>query len=165
MNTAPEALPQGRLQGREVLQQTVRLALQHAARQGWRELLLCDADFADWPLGEHEVAQSLQDWARAGRRCTLLALDYRSVQRLHPRFVRWRQTWDHIIECRLCRGSDAQSFPSVLWSPQWAMQRIDVERDVLVCDAAPQRLLELRQLLEEYRRQGTPGFPASVLGL
>jgi len=165
MSNAAESLPQGRLQGRAAFQCTVRLALRVAARQGWEELILCDADFADWPLGAQEVAQALHDWARAGRRFTMLALDYRSVQRLHPRFVHWRQRWDHLIDCRLCRGNDALSFPSGVWSPHWVMQRIDVERDVVICDAGAERRVSLRQQLDEWRRDSVPGLAASVLGL
>ena len=50
-STAPE-LPQGRFEGRDAFRQNVRDALACAARQGWRELILSDADFHDWPLGE-----------------------------------------------------------------------------------------------------------------
>jgi hypothetical protein len=54
------ALPSGRFAGRDAFQQLVRDALAAAAREGWREIILCDADFGDWPLGERSVAQSLQ---------------------------------------------------------------------------------------------------------
>lgn len=159
------ALPQGRLQGRSVFAQTVRDALQAAAREGWNELIFCDANFADWPLGERAVADALQAWSRGGRRFVMLAMDYSGLPRQHARFVKWRQTWDHIIECRVCRAADALAFPSMLWSPAWVMQRIDVERDVLVCDREAARRVTLRQLLDECRRDSSPGFPASVLGL
>lgn len=161
----PSALPQGRLNGRSVFVQAVRDALQTAAREGWKELILCDAHYADWPLGERAVVESLQAWARSGRRFTMLATDYSGLPRLHPRFVTWRQTWDHIIECRSCRCSDVLAFPSALWSPAWVLQRLDIERDVLVCDSAAPRRVDLRQVLDEWRRDSTPAFPASVLGL
>jgi len=161
----PHPLPQGRLNGRSVFVQAVRDALQAAAREGWNELILCDANYADWPLGERAVVESLQAWSRGGRRLHMLSMDYSGVTRQHARFVQWRQTWDHIIECRVCRGSDALAFPSALWTPAWVMQRIDVERDVLLCDSAASRRVALRQMLDEWRRDSSPGFPASVLGL
>ncbi len=161
----PVMLPQGRLQGRSAFVQTVREALLAAAQQGWNELIFCDANFADWPLGERAVAEALQAWSRGGRRFVMLSMDYSGLPRQHARFVNWRRTWDHIIDCRVCRASDALAFPSVLWSPAWVMQRIDVERDVLVCDSDAARRVTLRQLLDECRRDSTPGFPASVLGL
>lgn len=162
---AAGVLPQGRLQGRTVFVQAVRDALHAAAREGWKELILCDASYADWPLGERAVVESLQAWARGGRRFVMLAMDYSGLPRQHARFVDWRRTWDHIIECRVCRSGDALAFPSVLWSPAWVMQRIDTERDVLVCDSEAARRVNLRQQLDEYRRDSAPGFPASVLGL
>lgn len=158
-------LPQGRLQGRSTFVQSVRDALQTAAREGWKELILCDANFADWPLGERAVAESLSAWSRGGRRLLMLAMDYSVLPRQHARFVQWRQTWDHIIECRVCRSGDPLAFPSALWTPAWVMQRIDTERDVLVCDSDAAWRVNLRQLLDEWRRDSTPGFPASVLGL
>lgn len=159
------SLPQGRFSGRTTFVQTIRDALQAAAREGWQELVLCDADFADWPLGERAVVESLQAWARSGRHFRMLATDYTALQRDKARFVVWRRTWDHIIECRLSRDTDALAFPSVILGPAWAMQRIDRERDVMVCDSAPARRVALRQTVDECRRQSTPGFPASVLGL
>lgn len=158
-------LPQGRLSGRTDFAQAVRDALAAAARLGWQELILCDANFADWPLGERAVVESLQSWSRRGRRFVMLAGDFSSVRKQHPRFVTWRQTWDHIIECRTGRDVNLIDYPSVLWSPDWVMQRIDVERDVVICDSAPTRRVELRQLLDECQRNSAPGFPASVLGL
>ena len=162
---APAGLPQGRLQGRSVFQQAVRDALLQAAHEGWNEIIVSDANFADWPLGERAVVEALQAWSRGGRRFVMLAMDYRGVSRLHPRFVKWRQTWDHIIECRVSRASDALAFPSVFWSPAWVMQRIDAEHDVLLCDHEAVRRVALRQLLDECRRDSSAGFPASVLGL
>ncbi|MFN7444148.1 MAG: hypothetical protein ACK5RC_03070 [Curvibacter sp.] len=161
----PTALPQGRLQGRTAFQQAVRDALLTAGREGWREIIVCDASFADWPLGERAVAKALQDWSRSGRRFVMMAMGYEGLPRWHARFVIWRQTWDHIIECRTCRGSDASSFPSVFWGPSWVMQRVDTKQDVLLCDHQAARRVALRQLLDECHRDSSPGFPASVLGL
>ena len=42
-------------------------------------MVLCDATFEDWPLGERAVAESLQAWSRTGRRMTLLARGYELV--------------------------------------------------------------------------------------
>lgn len=161
----PAALPSGRFAGREAFAQSVRDALACAAREGWREIILSDATFADWPLYERAVVESLQAWARSGRHLLMLATRFDEVQRHQPRFVAWRQAWDHIIECRQCRDADPQDFPSALWSPAWVMQRHDLVRSVFVCDTDAARRLALRQTLEEWRRRGSPGFPASTLGL
>ena len=56
---AAHALPTGRFAGRKAFQQLVRDALACAAREGWREIILSDPNFEDWPLGERAVAESL----------------------------------------------------------------------------------------------------------
>ena len=159
------SLPQGRMQGHGALMQAVRDAFRLAAQKEWREMILCDKDFSDWPLGEREVVESLQAWATKGRRFAMLAMDYAEMPRRHARFVRWRQIWGHIIDCRVCATRDPQTFPSVLWTPSWVMQRIDPVHDVLVCDSEAARRVGLRQELDERWRNSGPGFSASVLGL
>ncbi len=158
-------LPSGRFSGREQFQQLVRDALACAAREGWREIILSDADFGDWPLGERAVAQSLQDWSSSGRKCILLAKGYGEVQRRHARFVTWRRTWSHIIEARACTAADALDFPSAIWSPGWVMQRLDTERCNGYSGGEPERRLTLRESLGEWLSQSSPSFPAVTLGL
>lgn len=159
------ALPSGRFLGRSEFQQLVRDASACAAREGWREIILCDADFADWPLGERAVAQALQDWSASGRRCVLLAKRYDEVVRRHARFVTWRKTWSHIIDARACGFADTLEFPSAIWSPGWVLQRLDLERCNGFCGAEPERRLALREMLNEWLARSAPSFPAVTLGL
>lgn len=159
------ALPQGRFDGRQPFQQWLREGLAAAAQQGWGRLVLADADFVDWPLGERAVIDILQDWARPGRRCVMLAADYAQLQRRHARFVQWRTLYSHLVECHACKGVEPEDFPSVLWTPHWSLHRLDVAH----CrgwagDEAPRRL-QLQELLAEWQRRATPAFPADVLGL
>ncbi|MBX3587971.1 MAG: hypothetical protein AB7I35_04575 [Ramlibacter sp.] len=161
----PAPLASGRFEGRTDFQQLVRDALAAAAREGWRELVLSDADFADWPLGERVVAESLQAWSATGRRVTLLARRYDEVIRQHARFVAWRKTWSHIIECRACTAADPLELPSAIWSPAWAMQRLDPVRCAGFSGAEPERRLQLRESLNEWLARSSPAFPASTLGL
>jgi hypothetical protein len=162
---APAALPSGRFEGREAFQQLVRDALACAAREGWREIILSDADFEDWPLGERDVAQSLQDWSTGGRRCVLLARRWDGVVRRHARFVTWRRTWAHIIEARACASADPLEIPSAIWSPGWVMQRVDPERCNGFSGGEPDRRLMLRENLNEWLLKSSPSFPAVTLGL
>ena len=55
----PVTLPEGRFEGRVAFQQLVRDALACAAQEGWNEIILSDASFEDWPLGERAVVESL----------------------------------------------------------------------------------------------------------
>jgi hypothetical protein len=159
------ALPAGRFAGRVEFQQLVRDALARAAQEGWRELILCDADFADWPLGERAVAESLAAWSASGRRCTLMACRFDDLAVRHARFVSWRRTWSHIIEARGCSSADPLEFPSAIWSPGWVMQRLDPERCNGFSGAEPNRRLLLRESLNEWLAKSSPAFAASTLGL
>jgi len=159
-------LPTGRFSGREAFAQLVRDAITTAAREGWKEIFVSDANFHDWPLGERSVVEALQDWAHGSRRFTMLACNYDEVVRRHARFVRWRGTWDHIITSRRSPSADPLEIPSALWSPQWVLQRLDPERCVGVTGDEPDRRVLLRETLNEWlRSKSTPGFPASTLGL
>ncbi|MBA2675512.1 hypothetical protein [Ramlibacter sp.] len=162
---AAGALPSGRFEGRDAFQQLVRDALAAAAREGWRELVLCDADFADWPLGERAVVESLNAWSTAGRRMVLLARRWDEVPRTHPRFVAWRRTWAHVIEAHGCASADPLELPSALWSPAWVMERRDPLRCNGFCGAEPERRVQVRETLQEWLRKSSVAFPATTLGL
>lgn len=161
----PSALLQGRFEGRAQFQQLVRDALHAAAQEGWREIVLSDASFEDWPLGERSVCDDLQGWARPGRRFVMLASRYDALVQRHARFVAWRTTWSHLIDCRACRAADAQEFPSMLYGPRWAMRRLDVLHSHGVAGAEPERRVQMHEALAEWLRRSAPAFPASVLGL
>ena len=157
--------PAGRFQGRVEFQQRVRDAFACAAHEGWREIVICDPNFEDWPLGERAVVESLQAWARPGRQFTMLAIAYDEVVRRHARFAVWRTTWSHLVDCRSCRQASPQDLPSAFWSPTWALRRLDLERSDGICGDEPQRRLLLRQSIDEWLRKSSPAFPASILGL
>ena len=159
-------LPSGRFSGREAFMQLVRDGLATAAREGWSEIIVSDSNFYDWPLGELAVIGSLQQWAHSGRRFTMLACTFDEVIRRHPRFVRWRGTWDHIISCRRSPSADPLDLPSAFWSPAWVMHRLDPVRCVGVAGFEPERRVLLRESLNEWlRSKSSPGFPSTTLGL
>ncbi len=160
-----DGLPSGRFSGRVDFQQLVRRALAQAALDGWREIIFSDATFEDWPLGERAVSESLQAWSGSGRRFVMLAKSYDEVVRRHARFVTWRRTWAHTIECWRCPSADPLELPSAIWSPAWALRRLDLERSTGVCGGEADRRVLLRESLDEWLRKSSPGFPASTLGL
>lgn len=158
-------LPSRRFEGREEFRQLVRDALARAARDGWREIILSDASFEEWPLGERAVAESLLAWSHSGRRMTLLARRYDSMVRQHARFVQWRGKWSHIVTATACPSADPLEIPSAIWSPEWVLERRDIERSNGYCGSEPDRRVMLRESLDEWLRKSTPGFPATTLGL
>lgn len=162
---ATDALQPGRFEGPQAFADRVRSALQAAAVAGWREMVWSDPDFEDWPLRERAVAEHLNAWMFAGGHMTLLAYDYRPVQRHHARFVEWRVRWDHRISCRQCRSVDRGDIPSVLWSPQWALRRLDLQHCSGAVETDARSVLRCRESLDELLRRSSPGFAASTLGL
>ncbi len=159
------SLPQGRFHGPTAFAELVRLSLSAAAAQGWREIILSDSGFEDWPLGERAVAQSLNDWARSGRKLTMLAKNYDEVVRRHARFVTWRRTWAHVVECRANSALSADDFPSALWSPAWVLQRLDLTRCTGISGSEAARRVALKERLDECLRRSSPAFPATTLGI
>ncbi|GAA6143622.1 hypothetical protein [Hydrogenophaga sp. 5NK40-0174] len=158
-------LPEGRFEGRATFQDFVRLALAHAAEHGWKRLILCDEDFADWPLGERAAIDALQSWASSGRTIRFVARDYRLIHSLHPRLVQWRQHWSHIVEARTCSGRGSDQLPSAFWSDGWTLERLDDQRDAMVATQDAGRRVALHERIDGFWRYGQPGFASSVLGL
>lgn len=155
----------GAFSGPTEFSEVVRQALACAARDNWPAMVWSDPTFEDWPLGERAVTESLLAWSRGGRQLVMLAHRFDAVMRYQPRFVAWRKTWDHIIECRLCKNLEVSEVPSALWSPHWAMRRMDLVRSTGVAGLEPARRVLLKEELDECRRQSSPGFSATTLGL
>lgn len=158
-------LPEGRFSGRDAFADLIRLALATAAAQGWREIILCDPDFEDWPLGERAVAQALNGWSKTGRKLTMLAENYDALARRHARFVTWRRTWAHIVECRQAQAAQPDSLPSVFWSPDWVFERLDLPRCSGIAGSEAARRVALTERLNEALLHSSPAFAASTLGL
>jgi hypothetical protein len=161
----PSALPEGRLSGRKLFVDLVRQALATAAQEGWSRILLCDTDFADWPLGDREVVAALNAWSARGRSLHLLARDYSVLRQTHPRFVQWRITWSHLVEAQACASASVDELPSVLWSPGWTLERLDTVRCTMVASRSAERRVALQEQLQQWWLKSTPAFPASTLGL
>jgi hypothetical protein len=159
------AMPEGPFDGRLAFQARLQAAFASAARQNWREIVLADPDFDDWPLGERAVVDALQAWAGAGRSLVLLAQRFDVFDRGHARFVQWRRFWSHIVDARACHGPGLPPVPSAVWTPTWFLHRIDVDHGRGVCGHAPEDRRALRERIDECLRHARPAFPASTLGL
>lgn len=158
-------LAEGTFAGPRAFADLVRSAMLHASNQNWVEMVWSDATFEDWPLYEKAVVEGLNAWSRKGRKLTLLARNFDAMRRIHHRFVDWRVRWDHLVECRVCKDVDEADFTSALWTPTWVVRRLDLQRCTGVASVEPRMRLRLREELEEHKRQSSPGFPASTLGL
>ena len=144
----------------------VRAAFAEASIQGCREIWLCDVDYADWPLNEPAVVDSLTQWAKAHRKLTVVAQSFDEFPRRHPRWVAWRRTWSHIVECRANVELEAGKMPTLLLAPGLVTVRLvdpvhyrgSVSRRV--ADA-----LHARELIDAVLQRSEEAFPVTSLGL
>lgn len=161
----PIALVSAGFSGPVEFAQRVRDLISIAASEKWPHMVWSDVTFEDWPLRERVVVDALNSWAGRGRKLTMLAKRYQQMSRLHPRFVQWRSTWSHVVDCRVVKHLDDSEMPSALLGPEWYLHRRDAARSVGVCRQDPRGRVELTELLDECARQSTSGFPVTTLGL
>ena len=143
----------------------VRSAIACAAREGWKQMVWCDTNFEDWPLREKAVVDDLHAWASSGRKLVLLAQSFDSVRALPRALCGLAYPLGPYRGVPRLPPPRGHRVPSVLWSPHWFMHRLDLVRHRGVSSYEAQTRVTLQEELEEFRRQGTPGFPATRLGL
>lgn len=163
-----DSLPIVDIDGRSSFHAALRQALGEVAARGCRELWLCAADYADWPIGERSNVALFEQWAYSHRRLVMLACHYDEVARRHPRWVAWRRQWSHIVDCReLPPEIEPAQCPGLLIAPGVCTLRLfDALRyrgklswgdDLSARDA----LATADALLQ----RSEPGFPVTTLGL
>lgn len=154
------------LAGRSEFQAALRETLSRAAAAGSRRLVFSDADFADWPLGERGVVETLTQWAASHRLLTMVAQRYDAVTVRHARFVQWRRQWSHLIECRAFEELDAGDWPCALLVPELACVRLhDRVRFRGIVTDDPADLLQADEAIDAVLQRSVEAFPASTLGL
>lgn len=147
-------------------QQALREAFAAVARQGSRELWLCDRDYADWPLGERAVVESLTQWAYAHRKLVVLAGSFDEIVRRHLRWMQWRVHWSHIVECRAVHEDEVAEMPSLLFAPGCvAVRRMESEfhRGRVYREGAD--LARCTEWIDAITQRSTEAFPVTTLGL
>lgn len=159
------ALLDGAFSGRTDFQQLIREAIATAAREGWREMLWFDLNYADWPLGERSVETSLQAWSATGRKLTIVAKSFDGLIAKHHRFVNWRKQWSHIIEARAVTSASDEEFPSFIISPSWAMHRLQPTLCKGIAGYEAKKRVDLREMSNEWLALSAPSFAATTLGL
>lgn len=156
-----------RFDGRRECQRALRDALELAAGAGCKEMVWCDPDYSDWPIGERQTIESLSRWAMSHRKLTILAAHFDSIERLHPRFIAWRRSWSHVVHCRQAAEADAAALPRLLLAPGLFALRM--------VGSAPHcrgRIARLRseevqdaEELDAFLQRSNPSFPVTRLGL
>ena len=155
-----------RIAGRNEFHAALRAALSEAALAGWRELWLCDPDFANWPLGEPSVIESLTQWAAGPRQLTLLALHYDEVSRRHARWVQWRRQWAHRVHCRALLELSADDVPVLLHATgALTLRLLDPQHYRGTVSRLASDGLHARELIDAISQRSAEAFPATMLGL
>ncbi|MCX7659826.1 hypothetical protein [Caldimonas sp.] len=166
METPRTATPVAPMASRADFHRAIAEAFERAADVGCREIWLCDVDYADWPLGERAVVQSLTRWACAHRRLTLLASRFDEVPRRHARWVAWRRHWGHVVDCLALPQVEPSQVPCFWFAPGvQAVRLVDPRRYRGFVDTTPAELLRMQDRVRELARWGTPDFPVTTLGL
>jgi hypothetical protein len=144
----------------------IREAFAALAASACSELVICDSDFADWPLGEISVIDSLTQWVRPSRKLTVYAQSFDDVQRRHPRWVTWRRQFAHAVECRVVEPLEQGRMPSLFTARGGLTIRMfdNVRyRGTLSADARDAVLA--REQIDAISQRSAEGFPATTLGL
>ncbi len=144
----------------------LRQSFARVADQGCREVFIADPTFADWPLGERAVIESLTRWAYAHRKLTLLAQNFDEFTRRHPRWVEWRRQWTHVVECRALADDDAGKLTGLFLAPGLVTLRVlDAEHYRASLSFDPADAIRVRDNLDALLQRSEEAFPATNLGL
>jgi len=144
----------------------LKQALAEIAAVGCREVFFSDADFTDWPLSDLAVIDSLTEWAHSHRRLTLLAQQFDELARRHGRWVEWRRTWSHLVDCRVNTELEVSQLPTLLLAPGLIVVRLVDKlhyRGSVSREAAD--LLQNRERLDAVLQRSEASFPVTTLGL
>jgi hypothetical protein len=156
----------GTIDGRPEWLSALRRGFETAAVSGSRELLLCDPDFTDWPLGEQAVVEHLSAWVDARSKMVLLAAQFDGVAQRHPRWVEWRRHWEHVVECRCVTTIEPSLIPSLfVVHGTWNGRLIGVERHrgSWSREAISERYC--RDAFDAVLQRSETCFPATAIGL
>jgi hypothetical protein len=140
---------------------------QLALQQGTPRMLWADDRFAEWPLDDAVLLETLSAWLKPPqRRLVLLANDFVEVQRWRPRFVAWYRLWSHAVTAYSPAEDAPAALPSLAWAEGSAMVHLsDPERwrGWIGTDAATLR--QWRDRIDAVLQRSVPAFPATTLGL
>jgi hypothetical protein len=138
-----------------------------AHARGARRLLLVDRDFADWPLSEPDVLQTIQAWVRLPqRKLVLLAADFDELPRRHPRFLTWRRDWAHAVEAFAAPAELSERLPCVLVDDgPVCVQRFAGPQVRGRAEMNAQAARRWRDEIDAALQQSSPALPVQTLGL
>ena len=154
------------LSSRSGFHEALRAAFDEAASVGCREIWMCDTDYADWPLSETAVIDSLHRWAMAHRKLTVIAQSFDDLARRHARWVAWRRHWSHVVECRTNTELEAGQMPTLLLAPGCvALRLVDAQRYRGSVSRELADAVRMREQIDAVLQRSAEAFPVTTLGL
>ncbi len=154
------------IDSRSGFQSAVREAFAALVAAACHEVVICDTDFADWPLGEISVIDSLTQWVRPSRKLTVYAQNFDDLQRRHPRWVTWRKHFAHAVECRVVEPLEQGRMPSLFTARGGLTLRMfDSARYRGSLSASAADAVLAREQIDAISQRSAEGFPATTLGL
>lgn len=170
-NVAPSLPASGRIDGWREFQERFRSMLTTASASAG-ECRWVDVDFSHWPLGERGVTDLLQQWMRqhGGASVSMLAGQFDVLQRTHPRWLSWRQTWSHRVRCWLASEEIVADLrPMFTWrdpsGDRAGIRMLDSVTAVGQWTTDPAVLALWQADFDAYLQRSSEGMPCTTLGL
>lgn len=171
MNPSEEAATSGRIDGWRDFQQRFRALLSEAVTVPG-ECRWVDADFVHWPLGEAGITDMLQQWMRQHGVASVkvVAGRFDVLQRSHPRWMNWRQTWSHRVACWQASDEIAADLrPMFIWrtpaGDRSGIRMLDAVTAVGQWSRDPAVLALWQADFDAYLQRSSEGVPCTTLGL
>lgn len=155
-----------RIASRVEFHDAVKAAFAQAEAGRAREIFLVDPTFADWPLNDPAIIESLGRWVDSRTTLTLLADSYDELARRQLRFVAWRRQWAHVVHCRNDPELGAEQIPTLLFIPGLvALRLLDRVHYRGTVSGRPGDLNECRETIDALLQRSVEAFPVTTLGL
>jgi len=144
----------------------VRAAFALAEERDAAEIFIVDPTFADWPLNEAALVDSLARWVDSRKTLTVFAHDFAEMARHQLRFVAWRRQWSHVVRCRSDPDLEAEQLPTLLLVPGVTSVRLlDRVRQRGIASQRATDLAEGRETVDALLQRSVEAFPVTTLGL
>ena len=98
-------------------------------------------------------------------RLHLFAQHYDEVARRHPRFVRWRRDFDHVVQAWCVTEPDAAVHPGLCIAGDRSLELLDRDHWRAKRSDEPGDARRGRERLDAILQRSTPGFSGTTLGL
>lgn len=162
----PESLS-GRISSWRDFGARVEAAMAMAAVQPC-DLVMMDADFGRWPIGQRSVMEAFHQWALNARasQCSLLACCLDELPRCHPRWLMWRQAWAHRVHClQIPEDLASQAMPLFIIPDVVGLRLLEPLHGTGIWTRDPRTLVAWMREVDAILQRSQEALPPTTLGL